>query len=220
VIAHVDAVLRGAQPFEVRQASSTARERVPWREIALVVVACGLVHGAAIGSFGLRAEQALYSALKLPILLALSTAFCLPNFYAVNTALGLREEFAAALRGVLATQATVAAMLTACSPLVLFWYVSSDSYRGAVFVNGLAFLLASLAGQVTLSRHYAPLVARNQRHRIARSAWLALYVFVTIQLAWVLRPFIGDPGMHATFLRPHAWSNAYVVLFNAFVLGR
>ena len=217
MIAHVDAVLRCAAPFELQRTESAARERVPWREILAVVVACGLVHGAAIGSFGLRAEQALYSALKLPMLLALSTAFCLPNFYAVNTALGLRDEFAAALRGVLATQATVAAMLTACSPLVLFWYVSSDNYRAAVFANGLAFLVASLAGQVTLSRHYAPLVARNPRHRIARSAWLALYVFVTIQLAWVLRPFIGDPGMHATFLRPHAWSNAYVALFDAYL---
>jgi hypothetical protein len=216
VIGHIDAVLRCREPFAVAR-ELPARGRVAWRELALVVVVCGMLHGAAIGTFGMRAEQALYSALKLPMLLAISTAFCLPNFYAVNAALGLRDDMAAALRGVLATQATVAAMLVACTPIVLLWYASSASYRAAVFVNGLAFLVASLAGQWTLARHYAPLIARNPRHRVARAAWLALYVFVTIQLAWVLRPFIGDPGMEAVFLRPHAWSNAYVVLAHAYL---
>ena len=64
----------------------------------------------------------------------------------------------------------------------------------------------------TWARHYRPLVARNPRHRVGRAAWLFLYVFVAIQSAWVLRPFVGAPGLPTRFFREGAWSNAYVML--------
>ena len=63
---------------------------------------------------------------------------------------------------------------------------------------------------MTLRRHYRVLVLRNPRHRITRAAWLVLYVFVAIQLAWVLRPFIGQAEMEVSFLRSDALGNAYV----------
>ena len=67
--------------------------------------------------------------------------------------------------------------------------------------------------KTTLARRYRPLVARNPRHRAALRAWLFLYVFVAIQLAWVLRPFIGSPRVPTQFLREDAWSNSYVVVW-------
>ena len=42
-----------------------------------------------------------------------------------------------------------------------------------------------------------------------------LYVFVAIQAAWVLRPFVGAPGLPASFFREEAWDNAYVRIFRA-----
>jgi hypothetical protein len=39
-----------------------------------------------------------------------------------------------------------------------------------------------------------------------------LYVFVAIQGAWVLRPFVGAPGLEPSFLRAELWTNAYVVV--------
>ena len=42
--------------------------------------------------------------------------------------------------------------------------------------------------------------------------WLAIYVFVGIQMAWVLRPFVGDPRLPAQFFREHSWGNAYDVV--------
>src|SRR5690606_12178620 len=136
---------------------------------------------------------------KVPLLLASSTALCLPSFFVLNTLLGLRDDLFAALRGVLAAQATVAVTLLALAPVLALVYVSTDSYRHATLANGILFALATLAGQRTMNRHYRPLVAAEPRHRIARGAWLVLYVFVAIQLAWVLRPFIGWPARETTF---------------------
>lgn len=209
--AALDRLLRGEGEF------AAGLGAVPWSRLVAIVAAFGALHGAAIGSFGARGEQEVYAAVKLPILIAGSTALCLSSFYALNAVFGLRDDFSAALRGVLSAQATVALVLATLAPIVLLCYVSGIGYRGAMLANGLAYCVASLCGQRTLARHYRPLIARNRRHRIGLAAWLALYWFVTIQLAWCLRPFVGAPSIETSFLRPNAWSNAYVVLARAFL---
>lgn len=212
MIGAIDGLLRAEGHFEV------GRGRVPVARLLALLVACGFLYGLALGSFGLRAEQALYSGLKVPILLCFSTLVCLPSFFVLNTLLGLRDDLAASLRGVFAAQATVAVTLFSLFPIVLFLYASSRNYRLAILVNGLFFALATLAGQRTLNRHYRPLVRKNVRHQVGRLFWVVLYVFVAIQLAWVLRPFVGAPSMEPSFLRAEAWSNAYVVILRD-VLG-
>ena len=204
--ATLEHVLRGEREF------APGTGAIPLAKLGLTLALCGGAHGLALGFFALRAEQAFYSGLKVPLLLGLSTALCCPSFYALNAVLGLRHDFSAALRGVLCAQAVVAVVLASLVPVVVFFQASGVSYRGAVLLDGLLFLGASLAGQWTLARHYRPLVARNRRHLVPRTAWLVLFWFVTIQLAWVLRPFVGAPGLSPSFLRPNAWSNAYVVL--------
>ena len=42
--------------------------------------------------------------------------------------------------------------------------------------------------------------------------WIFVYVFVGIQMGWVLRPFIGNPRAPVQFFREDSWSNAYVVV--------
>lgn len=193
---------------------SPAGEVVPWRHLLVILGLSCFLYGLAMGSFGLRATQAFYSGSKVPLLLIVSTAICLPNFFVVNTVLGLREDFGAACRAVIAAQATVGVALAGMAPVILFAYRTTDNYRLAIVINGVLFLLATLAGQVTLNRHYERLVARNPLHNIGRVAWITLYVFVAIQSAWVLRPFVGSPGMASQFLREDPWSNAYNEVFH------
>jgi hypothetical protein len=175
-----------------------------------VIVAAGLLYGAVMGSYGLRAPQILYSALKVPLLLGVSALVCLPNLLAVNTVLGLRDDFRAVLRALVLSQGTVCLSLAALAPITAVAYLSLADYNNAVVFNGAMFLLAALAGQISLSRQYRPLIAANPRHRLGRNAWLALYVFVAIQMAWVLRPFVGNPDLPSHFFREGAWGNAYV----------
>jgi hypothetical protein len=65
---------------------------------------------------------------------------------------------------------------------------------------------------VLLRRSYRPLIARYPAHRWLLVVWLFLYVFVGIQMAWVLRPFVGAPDMPVQFFREEAWGEAYVEL--------
>jgi hypothetical protein len=196
---------------------SVGRGIVPWAGLTLLLVLGGWIYGAAMGSYGARPLQSLYSALKVPFLLGAATVVVLPNFFVVNTILGLRDDLGAALRGVLAAQATVAVVLAAMAPLAVFAYASTDDYNTAIMLNGAMFAVATICGQSTLNRHYDPLVLRNPLHRIGKRAWLTLYVFVAIQLAWVLRPFIGTLHMPTRFFRENAWSNSYVEVWRQIV---
>lgn len=183
--------------------------RISRRVLPLALVA-GLLYGAAMGAYGQRSLQVLYSAMKVPVLLGASTALCLPGLAAFLGAIGLGGHMGRILRGIVLSQATVAISLAALAPIITLVYLSTADYAVAKASNGLMFALASGAGQWTLARHFRPILAVEPRCRIGLVLWLALYVFVGVQLAWVLRPFIGNPDLPVHFLREDAWGNAYV----------
>jgi hypothetical protein len=161
------------------------------------------------GIAGQRVWQVVYSAVKVPFLLLATFLLSLPSFFVTNTLLGLRSDFPRVIRALLATQAGLTVILAALAPFTAFWYVSGSAYQPAILFNGLMFGVASLSAQWMLQRSYEPLVRANPRHRAMLRIWLAIYVFVGIQMGWVLRPFIGDPGAPTQFFRAGAWTNAY-----------
>ena len=68
-----------------------------------------------------------------------------------------------------------------------------------------------------LRRHDRPLIARDPRHRRLLRGWIGLYAFVSIQMGWVLRPFVGDPAQPVRFVRADTWGNAYLKVFEMVV---
>jgi len=200
--------------------------RAPWvtrpeetRRAVLRLVAhlilFGVLYGAAMGSFrALVAEsqwlrQIVYSAIKVPLLLSATFIISLPSFFVFNSLLGLRRDFASAVRALVAAQAGLAIVLASLAPLTHFWYASSAGYHEALLFNGGMFAIASFSAQWLVRGYYRPLVARNRRHRMVLWCWLFVYMLVGIQMAWLLRPFIGSPANPVTFLRPDPWDNAY-----------
>ena len=59
------------------------------------------------------------------------------------------------------------------------------------------------------------LVQKQAWNVLTRNAWMFLYMFIAIQAAWVLRPFIGWPDAPVRFFRAEAWDNAYVRIFRS-----
>ncbi len=209
IFRYIDRVLRGATgPGRSKPAGV--------RRFAAIVVGGGALYGMAIGAFGgLTGDgptQMAYSAAKVPFLLLVTAALALPSFFVLNSLLGLRSDFGEVCEALAVTQIAVAVVLASLAPYTLLWYASTTDYQEALLFNALMFTIASLAAQWVLRRRYVPLIARNPRHRIMQRVWLGTYAFVGIQMGWVLRPFIGQPGRPVTFFREEAWSNAYVFI--------
>jgi len=209
----IEASLRSEEEFAI------GRGRVPWTATLVCVIGCGVLYGAAMGSFGAKPHGAAFSASKVPVLVLGSAALGLPFLYVLNSSLGLRRDFSAVVRGILASQTTLAVCLASLAPVVLFFYASGVDYPTALLSNLAAFGLASLAGQVTLARHYRPLLDKNRLHRIGLSSWLALYLFIAIKLGWILRPLVGDPRLPTRYFREQMLDENPYMLILATVLG-
>jgi hypothetical protein len=196
VLRRADDVLRG------RSAS------YPWSFLVL----CGLFYGGVMGAYGGRGGQVVYSAIKVPLLLLATLGLSLPSYFVANTLMGLRADFAAALRAIVASQAALTIVLAALAPLTVLWYASSTHYYAAILFNAAMFAVASLSGQFVLGRSYRPLIAGDSRHRWLLRTWIVIYAFVGIQMGWILRPFIGSPNAPVRFFRGGEWENAYVIV--------
>jgi hypothetical protein len=190
------------------------------RTFALLVAAFGGLYGAAMGLFEPSTDrwlQPLISAVKVPLLVLVSFALSVPSFYVINALLGLREDFRPAIRAIVQAQASFCMVILSLAPVTLLWYVSVPDYKLAVAFNGMVFAIGSLAAQLVLRRLYRPLVQRNPRHRSMLVLWAGLFAFTSIQMAWVLRPFVGNPREPVRFIREEAWGNAYVEVWNLLV---
>lgn len=205
--ARVDGVLR--RELWVLETAATAT-------LLVCILLFGLTYGAVMGSYaGLRGEfwlQAVYSAIKVPLMLIATFSISLPSFFVLNTLLGLRCDFPLALRAVMATQAALAVVLASLAPLTSFCYLSGVTYSTAVGLNGVMFAIASFSAQLVLRGYYRPLITRRPAHRWMVRVWAVLYMLVGIQMAWILRPFIGDPTSRVEFFRHDRWDNAYLIV--------
>jgi hypothetical protein len=205
-----DELLRG----EVSAARASRDGRLPvLRSLILAIVVYGMFYGAVMGSYGgmsgMRFWQAVYSAVKVPFLMIATFGLSLPSFLVLNTLLGLRDDFSHVVRALISTQAGLTIILSALAPFTAFWYVSGSDYEPAILFNAIMFAVASFSAQWMLRRQYAPLIRNNPRHRWTLYIWIIIYVFVGIQMGWVLRPFIGNPRAPVQFFREGAWTNAY-----------
>jgi hypothetical protein len=208
-----DDLLRG----EISAARRSRDQRLPvLGSLILAIVVYGTFYGAVMGSYGgisgLRLWQAVYSAIKVPFLMISTFLLSLPSFFVLNTLLGLRDDFPRVVRALISTQAGLTIILSALAPFTAFWYLSGSDYEPAILFNGMMFAVASFSAQWMLRRQYAPLIRSNPRHRLMLRTWIIIYVFVGIQMGWVLRPFIGNPRAPVQFFREGSWSNAYEVV--------
>jgi hypothetical protein len=204
--------LQAADDFVRDERVPTVREQLP------MILLCGAVYGAVMGSYrGLDADggkQILLSATKVPVLFLVTFMLCLPSYFVLNVLAGLRDDLPQVLRALLAFQSLAAIVLAALAPITALLNVSTTNYGFVVVWSGIMFAIASLLGHSRLRRLYRPLIAANPRHRVLLRGWTILYWFVAIQMAWVLRPFVGDPAKPFQLLRPKAWGNAYLEVIN------
>jgi hypothetical protein len=208
-----DNLLRG----ERLPARGAREQRLPvFGSLILAIVVYGMFYGGVMGSYGgvsgLRLWQAVYSAVKVPFLMITTFLLSLPSFFVLNTLFGLRDDFARVVRALISTQAGLTVILSALAPFTAFWYVSGSNYEPAILFNGMMFAVASFSAQWMLRREYIPLIESNPKHRWMLRTWIVIYVFVGIQMGWVLRPFIGNPKAPVQFFREGSWSNAYEVV--------
>ncbi len=188
----------------------------------MVVVTGTAAFGAALGSW--RApEQALYTAIKLPLILLLTALGNGLLNAMVAPLLGLNLSLRQSLLAVLLSFTIAAAILGAFSPLLWFllWNVppltagspqSVTTHSLILLAETLMIAFAGIAANLRLVQLLRELGGNRGFARRVLLAWLAGNLLLGSQLAWILRPFVGSPVLPVQFLRPDAFEGNFYEL--------
>jgi hypothetical protein len=221
----VGVLLRG-EPEPIRAWTEHWDARRFALHVAVIVVGAGL-YGAAMGWW--RApQQALYVAVKFPLIILLTTLGNALLNAMLAPLLGLNMPFRQSFLAILMSFAIAAAILGAFSPLAAFaaWNAPAMAQAGAsgpaysllklLHVAVIAF--AGVGGNVRLFQLLAQVGGSRAIARRVLFTWLAGNLFLGSQLSWILRPFIGAPSLPVQFFRETALhGNFYENVFRSLV---
>jgi len=191
--------------------------------LGIIIFGAG-IYGAAMGCW--RApEQALFVAIKFPLIILLTTLGNALINGMLAPLLGLNIPFRQSFAAILMSCTVAAAILGAFAPLTAFMVWNSPPMSASVSdANYAAIKLAhvviiAFAGVTGYARLLQLLVRLAGEHGVALRvllAWLAGNLFLGSQLSWIMRPFIGSPQLPVEFLRENALrGNFYENVFGA-----
>jgi hypothetical protein len=190
--------------------------------VAVIVMGTG-VYGAAMG-YWREAEQALYTAIKFPLIILLTMLGNGLLNGMLAPLLGLNLSFRQSFQAILMSSMISGAILGSFSPIVFFliWNAPpmtthvSGVYDLIMLTHVTLIAFAGTMGNLRLAQLLQRLSGSKAISRRVLFAWLAGNLFLGTQLSWILRPFIGSPGLPIQFLRDHPFDgNFYETIFRA-----
>ncbi len=198
--------------------------RLVWFCIIAVVAGAG-PYGAVVGCWW-APLQAFYVAIKLPLLILLTTLGNGLLNGMLAPLLGLNITFRQSLTAVLVSFAYAALVLGAFSPVALFiiWNLpplsvattrASPEYALLQLSLVVFIAFAGIVGNVRLLPLLRQMAGNRSVARRVLVAWLAGNLFLGSQLCWVLRPFIWG-GRPVQFIgQEYLHGSFYETVFNA-----
>jgi len=195
------------------------------KQLAMIVAGAGL-YGAAMGWWR-DPQQAWYVAIKFPLIILLTTGGNALINGMLAPLLGLNIPFRQSFSAILMSFVIASAILGAFSPLMAFmvWNappisdatIHSATYGFIKLANVAVIAFAGFTGNARLFQLLTRLGGNRTVALRVLLAWLAINLFLGSQLSWVLRPFIGLPGLPVQFLRDNAFQgNFYENVFHTF----
>ena len=190
--------------------------------LATLLALCAL-YGAAAGAYA-GVEQALSTAIKLPLLFLGTLAICFPGFFVIQVLVGSRMKLSQVLALVLGALSLSAILLAAVVPITAFFLFTGADYYFLTLLHILIVLGAGLVGMAVL--HEGLSFACEKRGVYPKKAmtimkvWAVLFAFVGIQMAWNLQPFVGDRGQPFRLFRHHEGNFYTAILYSLERLSR
>ena len=161
----------------------------------MTVVALAGFFGVVAGAYSGPA-QAISAGIKLPLLFFATFVICFPAFYVVQVLVGSRLRLPQVVVLVFGALSLTSILLAAFVPVIAFFLLTGANYY---FQHLLNIAIAGIAGAYGMyALHEGLAVVCDKRGVYPRKAltimraWALLFAFVGVQLAWNLRPFLGD----------------------------
>lgn len=170
-----------------------------------VMGATNLLQGTAM-PVGYKFATMLATGIKVPALYLVTLVIVLPPIYVSNAFIGARLTIRQMIASILGALAVTVTVLGSMATVAAFFALTSRSYNFIKLLHVVVFAYAGLSGLCYLVKSMRAMLptGRKALPQGLLVLWLVLYMFVGTQMAWVLRPFVGSPGLNFELFRPRA----------------
>lgn len=184
---------QGDEYFELLNNQDNAKKYL--HKQALLILLFSFFYGLIMGSFN-GLVQSLVTSIKIPALIFLALLICFPAFYVIQFMLGSKMSVFHMANMILSGFIVFSTIALSFSPIVLFFMITGNNYAFLKLLHVAIFIFSGIFGMRTIinglkysceKMNVYPKMGIN-----VFKFWIVIFAFVSMQLAWNLRPFLGS----------------------------
>ena len=187
-------VLQNREEFQQKLIESKgAASRIGSQFLLMALFAFG--YGFVMGIYN-SVLQAAVAGIKVVVLFTLVLIICFPAFFIIQLILGSKLKIHQIVSIILAGFMLTAAIMVSFVPIVVFFLLTGGNYYFIQLLHIGIFVFSGIFGMKTIVD--ALKYSCEKKNIYPRTGvvvfrfWIVIIAFVGVQLAWNLRPFMGD----------------------------
>jgi hypothetical protein len=184
----------------------------------LILIIFSFLYGIVMGSYH-SFIQSLAAGIKLPVLFTLTVIICFPAFYIIQYIMGSKLRLSQMIIIMLSGMVLTTAIMISFTPIVIFFLLTGSNYYFLQLLHICIFILSGVFGMkviIDALKYSCEKMGIYPRVGVEIFRfWVVIMAFVGIQLAWNLRPFLGDTGKPFKLFRDYQ-GNFYTALIYSF----
>jgi len=183
----------------------------------LFILLFSFLYGVVMGSYnGLL--QSIVTGIKVPCLILLSLLICFPALYVIQYMIGSTMTIYQMMNIIFSGFIVFTTIALSFAPIVIFFMITSNNYaflkllHVAIFTFSGIFAVKTIIDGLTFSCE-----KKNIYPKLGMKIfkiWVVILAFVSSQLAWNLRPFVGSRDLPFELFRKRE-SNFYVAIIQS-----
>jgi hypothetical protein len=175
------------------------------------------LYGIVMGSYN-GILQSLVTGIKIPSLILLSLLICFPALYVIQSVIGSTMTIYQMVNIIFSGFFVFSTIALSFAPIALFFMITSTSYAFLKLLHVAIFTFAGIFAVKTITNGLTfSCEKKNIYPKIGMTIfkiWVVILAFVSSQLAWNLRPFVGSRDLPFELFRKHE-GNFYIAVIQS-----
>jgi hypothetical protein len=201
--------------FEILNDSEFSRKYIVKQ--VLFILLFSFVYGIVMGSYN-GLFQSMVTGIKIPCLIFLSLLICFPALYVIQYMIGSTMTIYQMTNIILSGFIVFSTIALSFAPIVIFFMITGDIYA---FLKLLHVAIFSFSGIFTVKTIINGLTFSCEKKNMYPKLgikifkiWVIILAFVSSQLAWNLRPFVGSRDLPFELFRVRE-GNFYIAVIQS-----
>ncbi len=170
----------------------------------LVILVFTLLYGIVMGAYN-GFEQSLVTGVKVPCLIFLSILICFPALFVIQFMIGSTMSISQMANIIFSGFVVFSTIALSFAPIVVFFMITSNNYAFLKLLHVSIFIFAGIFAVKTIINGLTySCEKKNIYPRLGLTIfkiWIIIFAFVSSQLAWNLRPFVGSRELQFELFR-------------------